>query len=290
MNIEYIALIGAGNVAWHLAPALEAAGYVVTEVYSRQFEHAKKLAKRLYNGKAHPTLDFSDSRADLFILTVPDLYIGSVAHSLTLPDGAILVHTSGSQPLATLAGAADYTGIFYPLQTFTKEKKVKFDKIALFIEADNQQVTDALSKIAYSLSKKVFQLSSDERKALHIAAVFACNFANHCLMLSSELMDKIGLDFTLMQPLIEETFQKALELGPVKAQTGPAARNDKNTLIEHYQLLKTTHPTFQEAYQVLTESIRNSYGHQPPLSSFFKVSAPEPPSTPTETEAPAETP
>jgi len=275
-------MIGAGNVAWHLAPALEAAGFVVTEVYSRNYDSAKKLAKRLYNGKAVPSLDFSESKADLFILAVPDLYIGSVAHSLTLPEGAMLVHTSGAQPLETLKGAAAHTGIFYPLQTFSKAKKIKFEKIALFLESEDERVTDALAKVAYGLTKKVFRLSSKERKALHVAAVFACNFANHCLTLSEELMQKIGLDFDLMKPLIEETFQKALELGPAVSQTGPATRNDKNTLLEHLSLLKGSFPEYGPAYEVLTESIRARKGFAP----LTPKAAPFPSSGPTSFSAP----
>ncbi|MBA4145095.1 MAG: DUF2520 domain-containing protein, partial [Cytophaga sp.] len=124
MNISFI---GSGNLAWHLAPALDNAGYVVKEVYSRNPKHAEALTERLYQAEVKATLDFSTSVSSVFFIATSDDAIENIAREIILPEEAYLFHVSGTQPLSELQYAATVnTGVFYPLQTFTRNKKIDF--------------------------------------------------------------------------------------------------------------------------------------------------------------------
>lgn len=254
-----IAFVGSGNVAWHLAPALENAGHAVTEVYSSNRANAKQLVSRLYQADVHNDLDFSDSEAQLFVISVNDDAIEEVAQDIALPDDAIVVHTSGAQSLGVLGyTATENIGVFYPLQTFSKSKSVKFENIPICIEAENSATERILKSIAASISKNVRIVSSADRKALHVAAVFACNFTNHCLMLADKILADKKLEFDLLKPLIAETISKSLEIGPAEAQTGPAKRHDFQTLDGHMAFLNENEE-LAELYRLISQHIVDSY-------------------------------
>ena len=139
-----VSFAGSGNLAWHLAPALDNAGYSVREVYSRNPAHAAALVERLYEAEVKATLDFSTSDSRIFIIAVSDDAIEEVAREIILPDDAILVHTSGSQPLSKLGYAATPDiGVFYPLQTFSKARKLEFKDVPIFIESESEAVEKA---------------------------------------------------------------------------------------------------------------------------------------------------
>jgi predicted short-subunit dehydrogenase-like oxidoreductase (DUF2520 family) len=256
---ESVSIIGAGNLAWHLAYSLETEGGVaIEEVYSRDLVNAKKLVSRLYQARATNQLDFSESRASVFIIAVPDLYIGTIAHALTLPPNAMLVHTSGSQSIDVLEGITSKIGVLYPLQTFSKQKEVDFSQIPFFIEGNTPEMVDLLSEIAGNLSKEVYEMNSLERKKLHLGAVFACNFTNHLLSIAYQQLKDINVPFEVMHPIIVETLNKALEINPIQAQTGPARRRDVNTIEAHTELLDNN-VLLKQIYQLLTESIQQLY-------------------------------
>ena len=258
MRLAKIALIGAGNVAWHMAPLLEQQGFAITEVWSRTIEPATKLARRLYEAHATTATDFSASTAQLFLVAVPDHAVQELVQQMHFPPTAIVAHTSGSLPLEVLMPLGQQAGVWYPMQTFSKKKKPDLSQLPLFIEAYNADVLEHLADVAYAVTEKVYELSSEERKQLHIAAVFACNFTNHLLQLSSDLLEDIGFELPLLQPLINETMQKAEKLGPSAAQTGPAARGDSNTIAAHLQHLTKKQPKLAELYKQLSESIQKS--------------------------------
>src|SRR5258708_32371165 len=185
--MQTISFIGSGNLAWHLAPALDNAGFVVKEVYSRNARHAELLTQRLYQAEVKTTLDFSKSPSSIFIIAVNDESINEIAREIILPDEAVLAHTSGSVPLTDLQFAATSNiGVLYPLQTFTKSKKIDFKQVPIFIESVNQETEIALTAMAKAISSQVRKITSEERKALHVAAVFASNFTNHMLTISEE--------------------------------------------------------------------------------------------------------
>ncbi len=253
-----LVVIGAGNLAGHLAPALEDAGLVVSSVYSRRLRHAQRLADRLYGTPAQNHLDFSSSQAQLFIIAVADDAIETVAQQLQLPPGVTLVHTSGSQPLGALRRAAtNRTGVFYPVQTFSQAHPVDFRNVPFCLESDDPEVLLRLTKLARKLSQHVALVSSEERQTLHVAAVFANNFTNHLLRMAQTLAEAHHVDFSLLHPLIEETVQKALE-GPAAAQTGPAARGDDTTIKRHLKQLRRFDPAYAKVYRLLTQHIRDS--------------------------------
>lgn len=250
--------IGSGNLAWHLAPALDNAGYPVREVYSQNPKHAAALVARLYEAHVNISLDFSASASTLFILAVRDDALQEVAQKLILPDDAIVVHTSGSQPLSILDDSgSQHMGVFYPLQTFSKTKKIDFKSTPIFIESENTTVEKALIKMGKAISGRVKRINSEERKALHVAAVFASNFSNHMLTIAKEIARQNDLDFDVLKPLIAETLNKSLEIGPEKAQTGPAARGDFEILERHMEFL-AENPEWAEIYRIISQNIINS--------------------------------
>jgi predicted short-subunit dehydrogenase-like oxidoreductase (DUF2520 family) len=256
---QNISFIGSGNLAWHLAPALDNAGFVVKEVYSRNARHAGSLTQRLYQAEIKATLDFSTSPSSIFIVAVNDESINEIAREIILPDEAILAHTSGAVPLTDLQFAATAnTGVFYPLQTFTREKKVDFKHTPIFIESVNAETENALIILARAISNHVRKIASEERKALHIAAVFASNFTNHMLTLSKEIMEQNNLNYDWLKPLISETIDKTLQLGPDAAQTGPARRGDLETLEKHLAFLQND-PSVAEIYKIISQHIIDRY-------------------------------
>lgn len=258
-NGANVSFVGAGNLAWHLAPALDNTNFPVREVYSQTRKHAAALADKLYQAEVRSSLDFSESSSRIFILAVSDDAIQEIARELILPANAVLVHTSGSQPLSILGyGGTPNTGVLYPLQTFTKGQKTDFKEIPFFIEAENEETEKVLMAMAKAISKKVRRISSPDRKALHVAAVFASNFTNHMLTIAEEILDAHGLDFELLKPLIAETMNKSISIGPSHAQTGPAKRGDVEILDSHYAFLEKD-KDLATIYQVISQHIIDKY-------------------------------
>jgi predicted short-subunit dehydrogenase-like oxidoreductase (DUF2520 family) len=249
-----LAIVGSGNLAWHLAPELENVGHRIVEIFSPKLKNAKALQKRLYNAEINHSLDFADSSADIIIICVSDDAIEEVAREIALPENAVIVHTAGSQPVSRLGYAiSEQRGVFYPLQTFTKNKRIVFDDVPILIEAEDLHTERILKKLAKSISKNVYCVSSKDRLALHIAAVFACNFTNHLFHVSNEILRKHGFDFELLRPLIAETINKSLDIGPANAQTGPAARRDMETLNRHLEYLEGN--KYREVYKLISDLI-----------------------------------
>lgn len=246
-------------MAWHLAPALDNVGYVVKEVYSRNPKRARELTGRLYQAELKTSLDFSTSESKIFIVAVSDDAIKSIVQDIVLPDDAILLHTSGSQPLSVLGYAATpHIGVFYPLQTFSKSKKVDFKSIPIFIESETPEAEKSCLQMAKKISSDVRTIGSQERKALHVAAVFASNFANHMLTISKDLLAENKLDFELLKPLISETLNKALSIGPDQAQTGPAKRGDFEILDHHVDFLQHDE-SLASIYRLISQHIIDRY-------------------------------
>jgi predicted short-subunit dehydrogenase-like oxidoreductase (DUF2520 family) len=256
MNVTFI---GAGNLAWHLAPALDNTDFAVKEIYSRNLKHASALVEKLYEAQVKPSLDFSQSSSTIFIITVADDAIPEIAQEINLPENAILCHTSGSQPISVL-GYADTPniGVFYPLQTFTKNKKVELNETPILIEAEDKQTEKVLLEMAKTISKKVLRVSSDDRKAIHVAAVFASNFTNYMLTIAKEILTQHKLNFDLLKPLIAETLNKSLSIGPENAQTGPAKRGDLEILDKHMEFLEEEEER-AEIYRIISQQIIDRY-------------------------------
>ena len=251
-----IALIGTGNVAWHLAQAFTAAGHQIAAVVSRTASAGEEFA-RSFAGMQHVQLqDLKKISLDVIILAVPDATLRGVAANMEVSPGTIVVHTSGSQPLEvldTITGAR--TGVFYPVQTFTKYKPVNFYQVPVLLEGKDETTVEVLTSLANSISGKVQITDSASRKQLHLAAVFACNFTNHLFGISQAILTSGNLPPDLLQPLIRETISKSETNNPFDVQTGPATRHDENVIQEHLQSLKD-YPAWQELYRTLTRSIQ----------------------------------
>jgi predicted short-subunit dehydrogenase-like oxidoreductase (DUF2520 family) len=253
-----VSFIGAGNVAWHLAPALDNVGYAVREVYSLHEKNAYALSGRLYQCEPVTGLDFSGSMSRLFVIAVPDDQISGIVKQLRLPQDAVIVHTSGSQPLSVLATSKERTGVFYPLQTFSKVRKLDFQHVPILVESEDAATEKLLYSMGRALSSQVIKCSSQDRKAIHVAAVFASNFTNHMLTLSKEVMVNNKLEFDLLKPLIIETINKSLEIGPENAQTGPAKRGDLEVLDRHMEFLASD-AAVSEIYKIVSQHILDTY-------------------------------
>ena len=254
-----MAIIGTGNVAWHLARAFENAGHVITDIYNRDISKAKNFALDFFNAKPTNRLNFENSSAQVFILAVSDDAIAEIAPQIILPENAILTHTSGSVAMSALGYAStENQGVFYPLQTFSKGKAVDFSEIPIGIEAENKMTEDVLKDLAKSISNKVQLMDSRDRRTVHLAAVFACNFTNHLFTISKGILESRNLDFGLLEPLIIETLSKSLEIGPNNAQTGPAKRGDLETLDRHFSAL-AEQPDVAEIYRAISQNIIDYY-------------------------------
>lgn len=249
-----IVLLGSGNLATHLGKAFKIAGQTILQVWSRNPIHAAELADIL---AAQPITDLFDldQNADLYIISVKDEGISALASELKLMD-KLIVHTSGTTGISVLEGTSSKFGVFYPLQTFSKVKSVDFRQIPIAVEGNSPEVCASIHAIADRLSENVIDLNSEQRRTLHISAVFACNFTNHLFALAKELLDMQKLDFDLLKPLIAETVDKIRLNDPLAVQTGPAIRSDISTMNVHLELLKNK-PELRLIYEKLSQSIVN---------------------------------
>lgn len=249
-----IVLIGAGNLATNLGKALLAAGHDIVQVYSRTQESASLLADIV---GASPVTDISLVRADadVYFVSLKDSVVGEMVPMLCKgKENKVFIHTAGSLPLDVFQGMAMHYGVLYPMQTFSKNKEVDFSVIPCFIEANDDYAHGMVEELAHQLSHSVYELSSADRKYLHLSAVFACNFVNHCYAISQEVLEKHGIPFDVMLPLIDETAQKVHSLSPKEAQTGPAVRYDQNVIRNQATLLKDN-PLLKEIYERMSMSI-----------------------------------
>lgn len=253
-----IAFVGAGNVAYHLAQSFDKNGHQVTDIFSKNITHAKALCQKLYDAKPTNLLDFSQSGADVFFICLPDDVLKSQIGTIIFPINAILAHTSGSVSMDIFdALESNNFGVFYPLQTFSKFTDLDIKSVPICIEASNENTEKILEKLAFSICENVAFYNSEDRKIVHIAAVFACNFTNHLYAISYDILHQNGLSFELLKPLIKITMQKALSAThPKLVQTGPAIRKDFGTIDSHVELL-SNQPNLSDLYENISNSIIN---------------------------------
>ena len=231
-----IVVIGTGRLASNLVPALQKVGHEVRVVNSR-------------------TLEGLPNEADAFVIAVKDDALESVARRVVQGrEEQVFFHTAGSMPLSVFEGIARHYGVFYPMQSFSKERQVDFADVPIFLEGCDDKAIQTAHAIAESISRKVYELTTAERRYLHLAAVFACNFANHCYALSAKVLEQHGLPFDVMLPLIDETARKVHTMHPVPAQTGPAIRWDENVMSAQKALLDNE-PEMQKIYELMSNSI-----------------------------------
>ena len=250
-----IVIIGSGNLATHLSLALKTAGEEIIQVFSRTDAHAKELAEKL--GCSYTiNLDEIDLNADVYILSVKDDAIGDIVASICpKAEKTLFLHTAGSVPMEIFKDKAHHYGVLYPMQTFSKARKVDFRPIPCFIEASNEETLATIRSLAERISDHVVDCDSEKRKKLHLAAVFACNLTNHCYRLAERVLQEEDIDWKLYLPLIDETAKKVSEMSPKDAQTGPMVRYDVNVM--NRQLALIPDDLTRQIYRLMAESIHS---------------------------------
>jgi len=250
-----VVFLGFGNVNSHLLNALNKNTEIsVVQVFNRNYI-------KLISPFEH--IPFTDDiskieNADVYIIGIPDDAISSFSESLAFQN-KLVVHTSGGAAM-NLLSAKNRRGIFYPLQTFSKQQSVDFKEIPICIEAENPNDLNLLRKLGATLSENVVEITSEKRAKLHLAAVFVNNFVNHLYEIGSEILKAENLPFDLLKPLIAETAAKIEILSPEEAQTGPAKRNDKKTIEKHLHLLENS--PHAKLYELFTEQLNQKYGKE----------------------------
>lgn len=248
-----VVILGAGNLATRLSLEMHRKGMRIAQVFSQTETSAKALAKRL---GAMPITDLSavDTDADLYIFALKDSILESVLTQMNTTSG-LWVHTAGSIPMELLTQYHDRCGVLYPLQSFSKTREVDFAVIPVFIEAQHAEDLKMLKKISGALTERVVELSSEKRKKLHLAAVFANNFTNHMYVQAASILEGEGLRFDYLVPLIDETASKIHEMQPIEAQTGPAIRYDESVIEKHIDMLADQDS--RDIYAIVSKSIHN---------------------------------
>lgn len=250
-----VVFIGAGNVATHLALAMKEAGFSILQVFSRSEESAQSLAGKL---KCSYTTNIKKTApdADIYIFSLKDDALRDIIATIP-PNNGLWLHTAGSVPINIFYGYTNSYGVIYPMQTLSKQRKTDFSRIPLFIEGNSEDSETEIYDIAQRLSGNITHMTSDKRKYLHLAAVFACNFTNHMYALASKILEGQDIDWHILQPLIDETANKLYSMNPENAQTGPAIRYDRDIIEQHLSML--TDHDMQKIYSMISESIHTQY-------------------------------
>ncbi|MDE7305252.1 MAG: DUF2520 domain-containing protein [Alistipes sp.] len=250
--MEKVIIIGSGNVAEALARAVTDCGMQLVQLWARNAARAQQIAGAV--GCPWACRPEQLAAADIYLLAVSDRAVAEVAAALPVPESAVVAHTAGSVPLEALPAKFARRAVVYPLQTFTRGRRIDWAEIPVFIEASTPALQAELESFAGRLSRRVLRADSARRAQLHLAAVFVSNFANHMYAVGERLMNEAGLDFELLKPLIAETTAKALDApSPLAAQTGPAVRGDRPTQERHAAMLDDE--TLRTIYRSISQNI-----------------------------------
>jgi len=248
-----IILLGAGNVGHHLSKAFNKSTQIdLVQWYSRD------NSKVSYNDIDTEIInDLSKIKsADIYIISISDSYVGEISKKLNVSE-KLVVHTSGSLGLSII-DEKNRRGVFYPLQTLSKNKEIELAKVPICIESENNKDLVLLETISKYIGCKTYKIDYNERKILHLAAIFSNNFVNHMFTIAKEILDDKNLDFNILKPLINETVDKIHKLDPENAQTGPAIRNNNEILLNHINTLKKD--DHKKLYELMTKLIKDKYG------------------------------
>lgn len=252
--MKHIVLFGTGNVATHLFEAFKnSEDFKIIQVYN----HAAKSLKAFMDQVAITTNLDEIAPADIYILALKDDVLAELSEKVKNTD-ALVLHTSGAVSIEVLNKFKNH-GVFYPLQTFSKNKELDFSNIPICIEASTKANTNSLKKLALEISGKIFEISSQQRKSLHVAAVFVSNFVNFLYTEGEKICQDNKIPFEILHPLILETASKVTKISPLESQTGPAKRKDQDVINSHLELMNEEQ---QKIYSLLTLSIQNLHGKE----------------------------
>ena len=248
-----IILLGAGNVGHHLSRAFNKSNEIdLVQWYARKKNSiiSGSLDIEIIDDLAKIKL------ADIYIISISDSYVDNLSKELNLSN-KLIVHTSGSLDFTVLDNK-NRRGVFYPLQTFSKNKELEISKVPICIEAENSNDLILLEQVSKYINCKSYKINYEERKTLHLAAIFSNNFVNHMFTIAKEILENKNLDFNILKPLINETVDKIHKLDPENVQTGPAIRNDSEIIITHIKALKKQE--HKKIYELMTKLIQDKYG------------------------------
>ena len=250
-----VVLLGAGNVATHLYKAfIKSKDVSVSQWYNRNLEPIQT-----YKNEVEVIDDINKlKKADVYIIAVSDDAISNLSSQLPF-ENRLVIHTSGSVGIYEL-DKKNERGVFYPLQTFSKNAEVDFKQVPICIEVIKKNNLKTLKSLSEALGSESHKVNTEQRKALHLAAVFVNNFTNQLYRIAHEITESKGVEFNILKPLILETAKKVQDLSPYMAQTGPAKRNDKKTIRKHLKLLGNQH--HKDIYELLTTSIQKTHGRK----------------------------
>ncbi len=254
-----IVLIGAGNLGYHLGIRLFECKAGLHQIFSRTVKSAEALSLQTGNTPFITDLNEIDNEADLYIVAIKDDAIGEVAEKLReLGDsGKLIVHTSGVTPMEVFQPWFKRYGSFYPFQSFSKDQLPDFSRIPLCYFATVETDKALLKKLGQKIGCKTYEINDQERAVLHVNGVFVNNFTNHLYQISWEIMEKEKLSFDLLRPLILETALKVMDNAPIDMQTGPAIRNDQQSIQRHLNYLNNF-PDYKKVYEVLSKGIEST--------------------------------
>ncbi|MBT8394812.1 MAG: DUF2520 domain-containing protein [Flavobacteriaceae bacterium] len=248
-----VIILGSGNVATHLFKAFNKADKITVKQWFSRTQHSIEQFK----DKVEITNNYDDLKeADVYILAVSDDAIHEVSAKLTVTN-KFIVHTSGAMTLHEMDKKND-RGVFYPLQTFSKDVEMDFANVPFCLEVENKSNMQILNSLCEAIGSKYYRVNSEQRSSLHLAAVFVNNFVNQLYRTAHEITESTSVDFNILKPLIIETAKKIENLSPYRAQTGPAKRHDKKTIKKHMKLLQNDQ--HKEIYDLLTKVIQRTHG------------------------------
>ncbi len=251
-----VSFTGAGKVAGALVKVLHNSGFTIEKIVSKNKGNGRRLADS-YKAEWSDKISFPDS-TNVIIVAVPDKQLKTVLKNLDCSPETLVVHTAGSLGLEVFPDSIKRKGVWYPLQTFSKDRNIEFNDLPFFLEASDNESLELLRNITEAIGGRAWFIDAGQRKILHVAAVFVNNFTNHMLTIGKDIAGNAGLPFSIFESLVKETFSKALELGPENSQTGPAIRNDFNTIDNHLNLLSFSTET-KNVYKEVTQSIIHYY-------------------------------
>jgi predicted short-subunit dehydrogenase-like oxidoreductase (DUF2520 family) len=243
-------LIGCGKVGTSLARRLVEKGFQVNYIFNRTPDKAIELSREI-GGKPITELEDVSKEEHWIIISVADDRVAEVSQRLQSTH-ALLTHTSGVLPSNAIGQSRN--GYFYPLQSFSTERSTEWSKVPLFIEANAEEDRKSLREIAALIGGSVHEIDAEQKKHLHLAAVFINNFTNHMLVLAERIAQEKQLDFSIFHALLQETVDKAIAIGPKNAQTGPAIRGDEKTIEQHISLLPEE---LKDIYRFITNDIQH---------------------------------
>jgi len=252
-------IIGSGNVASHLSKALKANGISVSGIFSRNENDGRTIAYKI-DTQWYGKLKSIPKDSNIYLICVSDGAIQEIVSQLpkSIKKSKIIAHTSGSISIKESLIECKNGGVFYPLQTFTKDKRISYKSIPFCINGTNKKTIRILAELGNSISESVQTINDNQRKIIHLSAVMINNFVNHLIYVSEDLLLKENVDPEILQPLLLETIQKQINLGPFDAQTGPARRLDAQTLASHLDLLAQNKP-YKAMYMAISKSIQKTY-------------------------------